>query len=122
MFKNLVEFVHEEEGKVCRFITDHDANLEFVKRAIFEIGKKVGLVEDKIKELMQQQAAQNASSDENKVLKDFLNSKNLIPERLLLTHGHIDHILGNRFVFDNSQIHPSYKSDSNPTNSFYHCD
>ena len=53
----------------------------------------------------------NYSSDENKVLKDFLNSKNLIPERLLLTHGHIDHILGNRFVFDNFKLLPEVHKD-----------
>jgi len=48
----------------------------------------------------------NHSDEENKMLTGFLQSKNLRPQRLLLTHGHIDHILGNRFVFDTFKLLP----------------
>jgi len=40
----------------------------------------------------------NSSSSEHKVLLDFITEKKLRPSRLLLTHAHIDHILGNAFV------------------------
>lgn len=42
----------------------------------------------------------NSNAEENKALSDFIDQKKLKLKRLLLTHAHIDHILGARYVFD----------------------
>jgi hydroxyacylglutathione hydrolase len=42
----------------------------------------------------------NSTSSENLELKTFIEEKKLTLTRLLLTHAHIDHILGNKFVHD----------------------
>ena len=36
--------------------------------------------------------------NEKKILQDYILSNNLVPTRLINTHCHIDHILGNNFV------------------------
>jgi glyoxylase-like metal-dependent hydrolase (beta-lactamase superfamily II) len=38
------------------------------------------------------------TAEEKKELEDFISEKKLKPVKLLLTHAHIDHILGNNFV------------------------
>ncbi len=43
---------------------------------------------------------------EQNELVAFINANNLKPERLLNTHCHIDHVLGNKFVFDNWGLKP----------------
>ncbi|NNM95476.1 MAG: MBL fold metallo-hydrolase [Bacteroidia bacterium] len=43
-------------------------------------------------------------------LHDFITEKNLKPVRLLLTHGHLDHILGNDFVFRKYGLAPYMNS------------
>ncbi len=48
----------------------------------------------------------NYSSSENTLLKNFIEEKQLKLTRLLLTHAHIDHILGNKFIFDNYGLLP----------------
>lgn len=48
----------------------------------------------------------NYSSSENTLLKNFIEEKQLKLTRLLLTHAHIDHILGNKFIFDNFGLLP----------------
>lgn len=48
----------------------------------------------------------NYSSSENTLLKNFIEEKQLQLTRLLLTHAHIDHILGNKFIFDNYGLLP----------------
>jgi hydroxyacylglutathione hydrolase len=48
----------------------------------------------------------NYSSSENSLLKNFIEEKKLNLTRLLLTHAHIDHILGNKFIFDNYGLLP----------------
>jgi len=40
----------------------------------------------------------NHLPEEDKILKDYIEAKQLNPVRLLNTHCHIDHILGNHFV------------------------
>lgn len=48
----------------------------------------------------------NTGNSEHQLVRNFLADKNLILKRLLLTHGHIDHIAGNRFVFDTYKLLP----------------
>ncbi len=44
---------------------------------------------------------------EQHMLLDFLMQKGLQPEMLLLTHAHIDHVLGNQFVFAQWGLQPT---------------
>ena len=53
----------------------------------------------------------NSNNSENSLLKSFISEKNLNPTRLLLTHAHIDHILGNRFVFDTYGLLPEVNAN-----------
>jgi hydroxyacylglutathione hydrolase len=54
----------------------------------------------------------NYTSAENSELKNFISGKNLTLKRLLLTHAHIDHILGNKFIFDTYGLLPEvHKAD-----------
>ncbi len=39
-----------------------------------------------------------SNADEESTIITFLNEKNLVPQRLLLTHAHIDHVMGVRFI------------------------
>jgi len=48
----------------------------------------------------------NYTSSENEGLKKFIADKKLTLRRLLLTHAHIDHILGNKFIFDTYGLLP----------------
>jgi hydroxyacylglutathione hydrolase len=45
---------------------------------------------------------------EQNELVAFIKEHNLKPERLLNTHCHIDHVLGNKFVFDNWSLQPEF--------------
>jgi hydroxyacylglutathione hydrolase len=54
----------------------------------------------------------NSTASENQKLKDFITEKGLRLTRLLLTHAHIDHISGNRFVYDTWKLLPEvHKND-----------
>jgi glyoxylase-like metal-dependent hydrolase (beta-lactamase superfamily II) len=54
----------------------------------------------------------NSNNLENQMIKKFISENNLKLERLLLTHAHIDHILGNRFIFDEYGLLPEvHKED-----------
>jgi hydroxyacylglutathione hydrolase len=54
----------------------------------------------------------NSSNLENQMIKKFISENNLKLERLLLTHAHIDHIMGNRFIFDEYGLLPEvHKED-----------
>jgi hydroxyacylglutathione hydrolase len=48
----------------------------------------------------------NSTAAENRQLKDFILQESLSVRRLLLTHAHIDHILGNRFVSEEFGLLP----------------
>lgn len=50
-------------------------------------------------------------TDENEELARFISEENLIPIRLLNTHGHIDHILGNAFVHRKFNLLPELHKD-----------
>ncbi|RYG22017.1 MAG: MBL fold metallo-hydrolase [Chitinophagaceae bacterium] len=45
---------------------------------------------------------------EQNQLVAFIKDQNLVPKRLLNTHCHIDHVLGNKFVFDNWSLKPEF--------------
>ncbi|MGZ4036508.1 MAG: MBL fold metallo-hydrolase [Bacteroidia bacterium] len=54
----------------------------------------------------------NTTASEHSALKAFIGSKGLQLKRLLLTHAHIDHISGNRFVYDTWKLLPEvHKND-----------
>jgi hydroxyacylglutathione hydrolase len=53
----------------------------------------------------------NSNASEDLQLKQFIEEKNLKLSRLLLTHGHIDHILGNKFIFDTFGLLPEMHKD-----------
>jgi glyoxylase-like metal-dependent hydrolase (beta-lactamase superfamily II) len=48
----------------------------------------------------------NSNASENSILKDFVLQKRIVLKHLLLTHAHIDHIAGNRFVYDTWKLLP----------------
>jgi len=48
----------------------------------------------------------NTEADEHEELKNFIEANNLKLKHLWLTHAHIDHINGNRFVFDTWKLLP----------------
>lgn len=50
--------------------------------------------------------AGNSTAGEHEELKRFIGEKQLKPERFLLTHAHIDHILGARFILDTYGLLP----------------
>ena len=56
--------------------------------------------------------AGNSTSSENSELKDFVGQKKLKPERLLLTHAHIDHIMGVKYIHEEFGLLPEvHKSE-----------
>jgi glyoxylase-like metal-dependent hydrolase (beta-lactamase superfamily II) len=54
----------------------------------------------------------NSSVSEHQQLKTFIEAEKLNLKRLILTHAHIDHISGNRFVYDTWKLLPEvHKED-----------
>lgn len=49
--------------------------------------------------------------NEKAELKDFIENNNLKPVKLINTHCHIDHIFGNKFVFDQWGLQPIIHKD-----------
>ncbi len=55
----------------------------------------------------------NSNSSENNTLKTFITEQKLQLKRLLLTHAHIDHVMGNRFIFEQYGLLPEvHQSDT----------
>lgn len=48
----------------------------------------------------------NSNESENAQIRSFIEEKKLRLKRLLLTHAHIDHILGARFIYDTYGLLP----------------
>lgn len=44
--------------------------------------------------------------EEKAALKKYISNNNLKPEHLIVTHGHIDHNIGNKFVYDTYGLLP----------------
>ncbi len=53
----------------------------------------------------------NSNTAENTTLKAFVDEHELKLKRLLLTHAHVDHILGARFVYDTYGLLPEVHED-----------
>jgi len=49
----------------------------------------------------------NSAAEQNAVV-DFITENELKPVLLLNTHCHIDHVLGNKFIFDMYGLHPRF--------------
>jgi len=62
------------------------------------------------------------TEDEQKILTDFIDNKNLKPLAILLTHGHFDHTSGISFLIDKygcqCWIHPDDMIELNQANEF----
>jgi glyoxylase-like metal-dependent hydrolase (beta-lactamase superfamily II) len=48
----------------------------------------------------------NSNNTENQAIKTFINSNNLLLKHLWLTHAHIDHVMGNKFIYDEYGLLP----------------
>ncbi|HRF99830.1 MAG TPA: MBL fold metallo-hydrolase [Bacteroidia bacterium] len=53
----------------------------------------------------------NSNTSENKKLSHFIEEKQLTVKRLILTHAHVDHISGNRYIFHTYGILPEVHKD-----------
>ena len=53
----------------------------------------------------------NSNTTENKKLSHFIEEKQLNVKRLILTHAHVDHINGNKYIFDTYGLLPEVHKD-----------
>ncbi len=53
----------------------------------------------------------NSNASENKKLTDFITQNNLTLKQLILTHAHLDHISGNKYIFDTYGLLPEVHKD-----------
>ena len=49
--------------------------------------------------------------EERAAIKKYIDDNKLQPKRLIATHGHVDHHLGDRFVFDTWGLRPEVSGD-----------
>lgn len=52
--------------------------------------------------------------NEKEVFNQFIQANNLKPVRLIYTHCHVDHILGNNFIVDTYQLNPEFHQAGKP--------
>ncbi len=55
-----------------------------------------------------------SNREEEKRLVDFIESKGLKPVRLIMTHGHVDHMLGNAFIVEKYNLEIEIHKDEVP--------
>ena len=55
-----------------------------------------------------------SNESEQKQVADFIGKEKIIPKRLLNTHIHFDHVLGNRFIFETYGLKPEYHRMKEP--------
>jgi len=56
-----------------------------------------------------------SSSSEQAILTEFISSNNLTPVKLVNTHCHIDHILGNKFIAEKYKLELwAHEGEMNP--------
>ncbi len=60
----------------------------------------------------------NSNERENQILLDTITEHNLKPIKLIITHAHIDHIMGNKFVFDQFGLKPMMHEKELPVLNF----
>lgn len=53
----------------------------------------------------------NTNLQEDTLLSEFIHNHQLTPKRVLLTHGHLDHIAGNDSIFSKYQLLPEVHPD-----------
>lgn len=53
----------------------------------------------------------NTTASEHQKLSDFISQKNLKPVRLILTHAHVDHVNGAKYVFDTYGLLPEVNKE-----------
>lgn len=63
------------------------------------------IVSDDTKECIIVDASCQSSSEENRIAS-YISKENLKPVALITTHTHIDHIIGNQFIFDTYNLLP----------------
>lgn len=51
---------------------------------------------------------------EKEAIKEYIDTNGLTPKHLLVTHGHVDHNFGDKFVFDNWGLRPEIGSSDEP--------
>jgi glyoxylase-like metal-dependent hydrolase (beta-lactamase superfamily II) len=68
------------------------------------------LLYDETKEAIVIDAGMN-SSGENQVFKDFIDENGLTLKHHLLTHAHVDHVLGSEFLVEEYKIYPKMHRD-----------
>jgi hydroxyacylglutathione hydrolase len=54
------------------------------------------------------------TADEQNAVVNFINNNNLRPVLLLNTHCHIDHVLGNKFIYDQYGLKPQFHKGELP--------
>lgn len=48
--------------------------------------------------------------EERTAITDYIRKQQLTPKHLIVTHGHLDHNMGNKLIFDNYQLKPEVHS------------
>jgi hydroxyacylglutathione hydrolase len=71
------------------------------------------LLYDESKECVIIDPGMYTGAEENTVL-NFIRDQELVPVRLLNTHCHIDHVLGNKFIFDTFGLLPQFHEGELP--------